>query len=48
VVSAGFVGVGGVDGEEFEQGQELVLGMALQELVEGIAVSSDRTVQAST
>ena len=34
VVSAGFVGVGGVDGEQFEQGQELVLGMALQEVVD--------------
>jgi hypothetical protein len=33
VVEKGFVGVGGVDREEFEQGQELVLGMALQEVV---------------
>ncbi len=40
VVSAGFVGIGGVDGEEFEQGQELVLGIALQEVVELLAASS--------
>ncbi len=48
VVEEGFVGVGGIDGEEFEQGQELVLGMALQEVVELLAVSSDRTVWVST
>jgi len=34
VVSAGFVGVGGVDGKQFEQGQELVLGITLQEVVD--------------
>ena len=40
VVSAGFVGIGGVGGKEFEQGQELVLGMALQEVFELLAVGS--------
>ncbi len=34
LVEEGFVGVGGIDREEFEQGQELVLRMALQEVVD--------------
>jgi hypothetical protein len=34
VVSAGFMGIGGVGHKEFEQGQELVLRMALQEVVD--------------
>ena len=42
VVEKGFVGIGGVGGEEFEQGQELVLGMALQEVVELLAVGSGK------
>ncbi len=42
VVEEGFVGVGGVDGKEFEQGQELVLGMALQEVVELPTVGSGK------
>jgi hypothetical protein len=44
VVEKGFVGVGGVDGDPFEQGQELVLGMALQERIGLPAVGSDRLV----
>jgi hypothetical protein len=44
VVSTGFVGVGGVDREEFEQGQELVLGMALQEAVDLLASGSGYAV----
>jgi hypothetical protein len=42
VVKEGFVGVGGVDRKQFEQGQELVLGMALQEVFELLAVGNGK------